>query len=338
MSRLFLLYNIFICIYQASFVINMVVKNKISLIGAGQIGGTLAHLAALKNLGDIVLLDRNEGVAKGKALDISQSNYIFALDAKVTGTANYEDIKDSNVVIITAGLPRKPGMSRDDLISTNYGIIKSVAENVKQYAPGAFVIIVTNPLDAMVYAFQKISGLPANMVLGMAGVLDTARFCHFLSEEFNVSKKEISAMVLGGHGDTMVPVLGASYIAGIPVEEYAKKYGISSERLQEIVQRTRNGGGEIVNLLGNGSAYYAPATAAIAMAESYLFDQKRILPCAVKLNGEYGINGLYIGVQTVIGKNGSERVLEANLSQEEKEMLTKSVKAVEELKAVVDGL
>jgi len=310
---------------------------KISIIGGGQIGGTIAHLASLKNLGNVVILDNKGSFARGKALDISQANHIFGIDCKILGTDRYEDISNSDVVIVTAGLPRKPGMSRDDLIQTNYNIIKDVAANVKKYSPNAFVVVITNPLDAMVYAFQKISEIPSSMVIGMAGVLDTSRFCHFLSEAFNVSKKEINAMVLGGHGDTMVPVLGSSFVSGVSVPEFAKKSSISTEEIEKIVQRTRNGGAEIVELLGNGSAYYAPATAAIAMTESFLFNQKRILPCAAKLSGEYGVNDLYIGVPVVIGENGCEKVIEVNLSESEASMLKSSVDAVKSLKEIVDS-
>ncbi len=309
---------------------------KISIIGGGQIGGTIAHLASLKNLGNVVILDKKASFAKGKALDISHANHIFGIDNKVSGTDNYEDISNSDVIIVTAGLPRKPGMSRDDLIQTNYEIIKDVAKNVSKYSPKAFVIVITNPLDAMVYAFQKASKMASNMVIGMAGVLDTSRFCHFLSEAFNVSKKDINAMVLGGHGDTMVPVLGSSFVSGVPVLDFAKKLSILPEEIEKIVQRTRNGGAEIVELLGNGSAYYAPATAAIAMMESFLFDQKRILPCAAKLSGEYRVNDLYIGVPTVIGKNGCEKIIEVDLSQDETEMLKSSINAVKSLKEIVD--
>ncbi len=309
---------------------------KISIIGGGQIGGTIAHLASLKNLGNVVILDKKASFAKGKALDISQANHIFGIDNKVSGTDKYEDISNSDVIIVTAGLPRKPGMSRDDLIQTNYEIIKDVAKNVSKYSPKAFVIVITNPLDAMVYAFQKASKMPSNMVIGMAGVLDTSRFCHFLSEAFNVSKKDINAIVLGGHGDTMVPVLGSSFVSGVPVLDFAKKLSILPEEIEKIVQRTRNGGAEIVELLGNGSAYYAPATAAIAMMESFLFDQKRILPCAAKLSGEYGVNDLYIGVPTVIGKNGCEKIIEVDLSKTETDMLQSSVNAVKLLKEIVD--
>jgi len=311
-------------------------NKKISLIGAGQIGGTIAHLCAMKNLGDVVLFDVKEGTPQGKALDLSQANYVEGFDNKIIGTNDYKDISDSDVIIVTAGLPRKPGMTRDDLIGTNYEIIKSVAENVKKYSPNALVIVVTNPLDAMVYAFWKISGMQANKVLGMAGVLDTARFCHFLSEEFNVSKKSVSAVVLGGHGDTMVPILGSCFIAGMSVLNYIKGDNNAKEKLDAIVQRTRDGGAEIVKLLGNGSAYYAPASSAVQMMESYLFDKKNILPCAAMLNGEYGINGLYIGVQAMIGSNGCEFILESSLTHNEQRMLEKSIKAVEELKSVID--
>jgi malate dehydrogenase len=311
---------------------------KISLIGSGNIGGTLAHLSAIKNLGDIILFDINEGVAKGKALDISQSNHVMGIDVSITGTSNYEDIKNSDVVIITAGIARKPGMTRDDLIDTNLRVINNVAVNVKKYSPNAFVIVITNPLDAMVYAFQKFSGLDPKMVVGMAGILDTARFCYFISEKLNVSVKDVHSFVLGGHGDDMVPMLRNTFIGNIPLNDYAKNCGVSNEVINEIVERTRKGGAEIVSLLGNGSAYYAPAASAIAMAESFLFDQKRILPCAAKLSGQYGISDLYVGVPVVISAKGVDNVVEIELNNEEKAMFDKSIASVLSLKSIVDKL
>lgn len=310
--------------------------NKISLIGAGNIGGTLAHILAIKSLGDIVLFDINEGIAKGKALDISQSNYVMGIDANIMGTSNYEDIKNSDVVIITAGIARKPGMTRDDLIDTNLKVINTVAQNVKRYSPNAFVIVITNPLDAMVYAFQKFSGLDSKMVVGMAGVLDTARFCYFISEKLNVSLKDVQSFVLGGHGDDMVPMLRNTFIGNVSLNDYEKNSGISQDVVNQIVDRTRKGGAEIVSLLGNGSAYYAPAASAIAMAESFLFDQKRILPCAAKLSGQYGISDLYVGVPVVISAKGVEKIIEIELNNEEKAMFEKSVASVLSLKAIVD--
>ncbi|QED23214.1 malate dehydrogenase [Candidatus Deianiraea vastatrix] len=319
----------------------MTEKKKIALIGAGQIGGTMAHLLSLKGDADIVLFDIQADSAKGKALDISQTCYLHGSDAKIIGTGDYKDIEGSDAIVVTAGLPRKPGMSRDDLIETNYKIIKEVAENVKKYAPNAFVVIVTNPLDAMVYAFQKVSGLPANKVLGMAGILDTARFCTFLAEKFNLSRKLVRATVLGGHGDTMVPVTSGStncVVAGVPLHEYAKICDVTEEELEKIIQRTRDGGAEIVKLLGNGSAYYAPAASALQMVEAYLTDSKKTLPCCAKLNGEYGISGLYIGVQVVVGKNGCEKIVETSMTKDEKAMFDKSVKAVEELSKIIDKM
>ncbi len=306
-------------------------RSKIALVGAGNIGGTLAHLAGLKELGDIVLLDINEGIPQGKALDIVESSPIEGFDANFKGTQDYKDIKDADVVIVTAGIPRKPGMSRDDLISVNTGIIKTVAEGIKAYAPNAFVIVITNPLDAMVYVMQKLSGLPANKVVGMAGVLDTARFCHFLANEYKVSVEDVRAFVLGGHGDTMVPLVRYSSIAGIPLPETIKMGWSTQAKLDAIVQRTRDGGAEIVGLLKTGSAFYAPATAAIQMAESYLKDKKRVLPCAACLNGEYGIKGLYIGVPVIIGKEGVERIIEIEFTASEKAEFDKSVAAVKSL-------
>ncbi|MGY6551652.1 MAG: malate dehydrogenase [Erythrobacter sp.] len=306
-------------------------RKKIALIGAGMIGGTLAHLAAKKEMGDIVLFDIAEGTPQGKALDLAQCGPIEGFDANIKGTNDYADIAGADVVIVTAGVPRKPGMSRDDLLGINLKVMKAVGEGIKNNCPDAFVICITNPLDAMVWALREFSGLPANKVVGMAGVLDSARFATFLAWEFGVSVKDVNAFVLGGHGDTMVPVLSYSTINGIPVADMAKIKGISEDRLGEIVKRTRGGGGEIVALLGNGSAYYAPATSAIAMAEAYLGDQKRILPCAVEVNGKYGLDGLYVGVPAVIGANGCEDVIEIELSDEERSNLGVSVDAVKEL-------
>lgn len=310
-------------------------RNKIALVGAGNIGGTLAHLAGLKNLGDVVMLDLNSGVAKGKSLDIEQSSVIEDFDAHLTGTDSYADIADSDVVIVTAGIARKPGMSRDDLIATNTSVIKAVAAGIKQYAPNAFVIVITNPLDAMVYVMQKASGLPVNKVVGMAGVLDSARMSLFLAREFNVSVEDINACVLGGHGDTMVPLIRYSSVAGIPIPDLISMGWTTNEKIEEIVQRTRDGGAEIVKLLGTGSAFYAPASAAILMAESYLFDKRRVLPVAANLTGEYGVNDLYIGVPTVIGKNGVEKIVEIKLNAQEQVLFNNSVDAVKKLIAEI---
>lgn len=313
-------------------------RKKIALIGAGMIGGTLAHLAAKKEIGDIVLFDIAEGMPQGKALDLAQCGPIEGFDAHIKGTNDYADIAGADVVIVTAGVPRKPGMSRDDLLGINLKVMKAVGEGIKNNCPDAFVICITNPLDAMVWALREFSGLPANKVVGMAGVLDSARFATFLASEFGVSVKDVNAFVLGGHGDTMVPVLSYSTINGIPVADMAKIKGVSEDRLGEIVKRTRAGGGEIVQLLGNGSAYYAPATSAIAMAEAYLGDQKRILPCAVEVNGKYGLDGLYVGVPAVIGAGGAEDVIEIELSDEERSNLGVSVDAVKELLAACKAL
>jgi len=306
-------------------------RNKIALIGAGNIGGTLAHLAGLKNLGDVVLFDVNSGVAKGKALDIEQSSVVEGYDSKMIGTDSYSDIEGSDVVIVTAGIARKPGMSRDDLMNTNVSIIKTVAEGIKKHAPNAFVIVITNPLDAMVYVMQKVSGLPTNKVVGMAGVLDSARFGLFLANEFNVSVEDVRSFVLGGHGDTMVPSVRYSSVAGIPLPDLIEMGWTTKAKIDEIVQRTRDGGAEIVKLLGNGSAFYAPATSAIAMAEAYLLDKKKILPVAANLNGEYGVNGLYIGVPAVIGAGGVEKIVEVKLNEQESAMFKTSVEAVKKL-------
>ncbi|MEP5938692.1 MAG: malate dehydrogenase [Erythrobacter sp.] len=313
-------------------------RKKIALIGAGMIGGTLAHLAAKKAMGDIVLFDIAEGMPQGKALDLSQCGPVEGFDANIKGSNDYADIAGADVVIVTAGVARKPGMSRDDLLGINLKVMKSVGEGIKNNCPNAFVICITNPLDAMVWALREFSGLPHNKVIGMAGVLDSARFATFLAWEFDVSVKDVNAFVLGGHGDTMVPVLSYSTINGIPVKDMAKIKGISESRLDEIVDRTRKGGGEIVGLLGNGSAYYAPATSAISMAEAYLGDQKRILPSASYVEGKYGVDGLYVGVPTMIGSDGAEDVIEIELSDEEKTNLKVSTDAVEELLEVCKGL
>ena len=309
-------------------------RPKIALIGAGQIGGTLAHLAAMKELGDVVLFDIAEGVPQGKALDIAESGPAEGFDAVLKGTNDYADIAGADVCIVTAGVPRKPGMSRDDLLGINLKVMKSVGEGIKQHAPNAFVICITNPLDAMVWALQQFSGLPAEKVVGMAGVLDSARFRHFLSLEFGVSMRDVTAFVLGGHGDTMVPLARYSTVAGIPLPDLAKMGWTSQEKLDEIVQRTRDGGAEIVGLLKTGSAFYAPATSAIEMAEAYLKDQKRVLPCAAYVDGAYGLKGLYVGVPTVIGAGGIEKVIDIKLDKEEQSMFDKSVDAV---KGLVDA-
>jgi malate dehydrogenase len=310
-------------------------KNKIALIGAGNIGGTLAHLASLKNLGDVVLVDVNDGVAKGKALDISQSSAVEGFSAEISAGNDFSLIENSDVVIVTAGIARKPGMSRDDLLATNTSIIKSVGENIKKFAPNAFVIVITNPLDAMVYVMQKVSGLPKNKVVGMAGVLDSSRMSYFLSQEFNVSIDNVHSCVLGGHGDTMVPLIRYSTIAGIPIPDMLKMGFSSTQKIAEIVQRTRDGGAEIVKLLGSGSAFYAPASSALEMAESYLFDKRKILPIAASLQGEYGLKDLYIGVPAIIGKNGVEKIIELQLNAEEKTMFDNSVEAVKKLVAEI---
>ena len=303
-------------------------KKKISLIGAGQIGGTLAHLISIKELADVVLFDVDEGLAKGKALDIAQSTSISGSNINLTGTSNYEDTKNSDVIIITAGIPRKPGMSRDDLLETNLKIIKQVAEGIKKTSPNAFVICITNPLDIIVMALQKYSGLPTNMVIGMAGILDSSRFKYFLSQELQVPVKNIDSLVLGGHGDTMVPMPNQTKINGKPLNQMIKK-----EKLDPIIERTRNGGAEIGKLLQKASAFYAPAASGIEMAESYIKDLKKTLPCAAYLNGEYGVKNLYAGVPVVIGKNGVEKIVEIELSSEEKKQFNLSIKAVRDLLA-----
>ena len=305
---------------------------KISLIGAGQIGGTLAHLIGIKELvNELVLFDVASGIAKGKGLDIAQSSSVDGFDVKFSGTDDYKDIKDSDVIIITAGVPRKPGMSRDDLLGINLKIIKQVAEGIKQNAPNAFVICITNPLDVMVMAFQKFSGLPANKVVGMAGILDSSRFKLFLSLELNVPVKEIEAMVMGGHGDTMVPMPRFTKVSGKPLLDLVKDEKITQERLEEINQRTRDGGAEIVKFLEKGSAFYAPAASGVQMAEAYLKDQKKLLPCAVQLNGEYNVNNVYAGVPVIIGKNGVEKIEEINLNDNEKKEFMHSIDAVKAL-------
>ena len=306
-------------------------RNKIALVGAGMIGGTLAHLAGLKELGDVVLFDIAEGLPEGKALDLSQSAPIEGFDSHLKGTSEYAGIKGANVIIVTAGVARKPGMSRDDLLEINLKVMSQVGAGIRKYAPKAFVICITNPLDAMVWALRKTSGLPRNMVVGMAGVLDSARFRTFLAQEFDVSVEDVTAFVLGGHGDTMVPLPRYSAVAGIPLPDLIKMKWITKKRLDEIVQRTRDGGAEIVGLLKTGSAFYAPASAAIAMAESYLKDKKRVLPCAAYLNGEYGVKGLYVGVPVVIGARGMERVVEIELNASERKEFMSSVEAVKGL-------
>lgn len=314
----------------------MATRKKISLVGAGMIGGTLAHLIELKNLGDVVLFDIAEGLPQGKALDLSQSSAVDGCDVALKGTNDYADIAGSDVVIVTAGVPRKPGMSRDDLLSINTSIIKTVGENIKQHCPDAFVIVITNPLDAMVWVMQKVSGLPANKVVGMAGVLDSSRFAFFLSEALGVSIADINAFVLGGHGDTMVPVVDFTTVAGIPLPHFVKKGWITQQQLDDIVQRTRDGGAEIVGLLKTGSAYYAPAASAIKMAESYLYDKKRVIPCAAQLNGEFGVTDFYVGVPAVIGGSGVEKIIEIELSDEEQKMFDHSVSAVRGLCDAID--
>jgi malate dehydrogenase len=306
-------------------------RRKIALIGGGQIGGTLAHLVALKELGDVVLFDIMEGLPQGKALDLSQAGPIEGFDVKLKGTNSYTDIAGADVVIVTAGVPRKPGMSRDDLLGINLKVMSAVGEGIKAHAPNAFVVCITNPLDAMVWALRQFSGLPHNKIVGMAGVLDSARFRHFLAEEMNVSVEDVSAFVLGGHGDTMVPMPRFSTVAGVPLPELVKMGWLKQDRLDQIVQRTRDGGAEIVGLLKTGSAFYAPATAGIEMAQSYLNDKKRVLPVAAHVDGAYGIKDLYVGVLAVIGEKGVERVVELELTADEKAALNKSADAVKGL-------
>jgi malate dehydrogenase len=306
-------------------------RARIALIGAGQIGGTLAHLVALKELGDVVLFDVMEGVPDGKALDLAEATPVFGSDVKLAGTSAYAAIKNADVCIVTAGVPRKPGMSRDDLLDINLKVMEQVGAGIKKYAPKAFVICITNPLDAMVWALQKFSGLPKDMVVGMAGVLDSSRFRYFLASEFDVSVEDVTAFVLGGHGDTMVPLTRYSTVAGIPLPDLVTMGWTTKQRIEEIVQRTRDGGAEIVALLKTGSAFYAPAHSAIAMAESFLKDKKRVLPCAVSLKGEYGVRDRYIGVPAVIGAKGIERVIEIDLNKAERAMFDHSLAAVEGL-------
>jgi len=303
-------------------------RNKIALIGSGMIGGTLAHLAGLKELGDIVLFDIADGIPQGKGLDIAQSSPVEGFDANLTGASDYSAIEGADVCIVTAGVPRKPGMSRDDLLGINLKVMEQVGAGIKKYAPNAFVICITNPLDAMVWALQKFSGLPKNKVVGMAGVLDSSRFRLFLSQEFNVSVQDVTAFVLGGHGDTMVPLARYSTVAGIPLTDLVQMGWVTKERLEEIIQRTRDGGAEIVGLLKTGSAYYAPAASAIEMAEAYLKDKKRVLPCAAHLTGQYGVKDMDVGVPTVIGAGGVERIIEIDLNKAEKEAFDKSVASV----------
>jgi malate dehydrogenase len=305
---------------------------KVSLIGSGNIGGTLAHILASAGFcSQITLLDLNDGVAKGKSLDILQSSSIFHSATQIIGTSDYKDIENSDVIIITAGIARKPGMSRDDLLKTNSSIIASVAKNVKQYSPNSFVIIITNPLDAMVQHFQQVSGINSKKVVGMAGVLDSSRFKTFLSQALGVFQGDISCFVLGGHGDTMVPILSCISIGGLSLSHFVKNGSITQDQIDKIVQRTRDGGAEIVSLLGSGSAFYSPAESAVQMAKSYIFDQKRIMPCAAKLNGEYGVKDFYVGVPCIIGSRGVEKILELELTQSEKDMFAKSVESVKNL-------
>ena len=313
-------------------------RKKIALVGAGQIGGTLALLAGMKNLGDIVLFDIAEGIPQGKGLDIAEASPVEGFDADYTGTNDYKDLEDAAVVIVTAGIPRKPGMSRDDLIGTNAKVMESVGENIKKYCPNAFVICITNPLDVMVWVLQQACGLPPQKVVGMAGVLDSARFRYFLAKEFDVSVEDVNAFVLGGHGDTMVPLTRYSTVAGIPVPDMIKLGFSTQEKIDQIVQRTRDGGAEIVGLLKTGSAFYAPASSAIAMAESYLLDKRRVLPCAAMLNGEYGLKDMYVGVPIIIGANGVEKIIEIQMNAEERKMFDHSVEAVKGLMDVYKKL
>ena len=306
-------------------------RAKITLVGAGNIGGTLAHLLALKQLGDITLLDVAEGIPQGKALDLVESLPIEGIDACVKGSTDYQDLKGSDVVVVTAGLARKPGMSRDDLLITNAGIIAQVASHIRTHCPEAFVIVITNPLDAMVWVMRDVSGLSAERVVGMAGVLDTARFRHFLSQEFNVSVEDVFAMVMGGHGDSMVPLIRYSTIGGIPVPEMIEQGKTTQERIDQIVDRTRKGGGEIVELLRSGSAYYAPASSAVCMVESYLHNKRRILSCAVWLTGQYGRHDIYLGVPALIGEKGVEDIIEVKLNSQEQKMFDQSADAVQDL-------
>jgi malate dehydrogenase len=310
-------------------------RNKIALIGSGNIGGTLAHLAGIKELGDVVLFDIAEGIPQGKALDLAESGPVEGFDCKISGANDYVDLAGSEVVIVTAGVARKPGMSRDDLIGINSKVMMTVGEGIKANCPDAFVICITNPLDAMVGVLQQSSGIPVNRVVGMAGILDSARFRYFLAEEFNVSVKDVTAFVLGGHGDTMVPLIRYSAVAGIPVPDLIDMGWSTAERIEKIVQRTRDGGAEIVGLLKTGSAFYAPASSAIEMAVAYLKDQKRLLPCAAYVDGKYGLDGMYVGVPVIIGENGVERIVEIKLNNEEQKMFDNSVAAVKTLNDVV---
>jgi malate dehydrogenase len=313
-------------------------RPKIALIGAGQIGGTLAHLAAIKELGDVVLFDIAPGTPEGKALDIAESGPSEGFDAAMSGTQSYADIAGADVCIVTAGVPRKPGMSRDDLLGINLKVMKSVGEGIRDHAPNAFVICITNPLDAMVWALREFSGLPHDKVCGMAGILDSARFRHFLSLEFNVSMKDVTAFVLGGHGDTMVPLARYSTVGGIPLPDLVSMGWTTQDKLDAIVQRTRDGGAEIVGLLKTGSAFYAPATSAIEMAEAYLKDQKRVLPCAAHCDGQFGLNGMYVGLPTVIGARGIEKIIEIEMDKDERAMFDKSVDAVKGLVAACKAI
>ncbi len=306
-------------------------RKKLAMIGAGMIGGTLAHIAAQKELGDVVLFDIVEGIPEGKGLDIAESSPVDGYDSRLKGTQDYADIAGADVCIVTAGVARKPGMSRDDLVGINLKVMKSVGEGIAKYAPNALVICITNPLDAMVWALQKFSGLPANKVVGMAGILDSARFRYFLAEEFNVSVESVTAFVLGGHGDTMVPLTRYSTVAGVPLPDMVEMGWSTQDKIDAIVERTRKGGGEIVALLKTGSAYYAPAASAIQMAESYLKDKKLVIPCAARLSGEYGVNDRYVGVPIVLGAEGVERIVEVKFTDEEKAMFDHSVAAVEDL-------
>ena len=310
-------------------------RNKIALIGSGNIGGTLAHLAGIKELGDVVLFDIAEGIPQGKALDLAESSPVEGFDCKISGANDYADLAGSDVVIVTAGVARKPGMSRDDLVGINSKVMTTVGEGIKANCPDAFVICITNPLDAMVGVLQQASGIPVNRVVGMAGILDSARFRYFLAEEFNVSVKDVTAFVLGGHGDTMVPLTRYSAVAGIPVPDLIDMGWSTAERIEKIVQRTRDGGAEIVGLLKTGSAFYAPASSAIEMAVAYLKDQKRLLPCAAYVDGQYGLDGMYVGVPVIIGENGVERIVEIKLNDEEQIMFDNSVTAVKTLNDIV---
>ena len=309
-------------------------RNKIALVGSGNIGGTLAHLAAIKELGDVTLFDIAEGIPQGKSLDLAQSGPVENFDSNMIGSNDYKDLKDSDVVIVTAGVARKPGMSRDDLVEINTKVMRQVGKGIKDNCPKAFVICITNPLDAMVGVLQRASGLPTNMVVGMAGVLDSARFRHFLAEEFDVSVSDVTAFVLGGHGDTMVPLARYSAVAGIPVPDLVKMGWSTQKKIDQIVQRTRDGGAEIVGLLKTGSAFYAPASSAIEMADSFLKDKKKLLPCAAYVDGYYNLNGLYVGVPVIIGKNGVERIVEISFTSDEKDMFDHSVSAVKQLNEV----